>query len=261
MAMQTNLSTKDKLTITIVLYCGIIFMVIWFLIRPTIASILNTNDKIEQARLTQDQYRSKVIYLSSGEAIYAKAVDDLNTSTEDFYRIMDSSEIDKLVTSYVLKSGLFSESLIINMPKGPVEEAPYTYSTISANSSASSTTTTSDSSIGDLLSPYNTARNGSKSTQASGVQCVGLTLVITGSRSSCQAFIDDVASKPAVRVTGFSWEKVDKIEVVNQETGSVELTDPGTARLRIDINLYMADVADYEASVTDAVNAVANSEG
>ena len=261
MAMQTNLSTKDKLTITIVLYCGILFMVIWFLIKPTFTSIMNTNEKINQARLTQDQYRNKVIYLTSGEAIYSKAVADLNESTKDFYMIMDSSEIDKMVTSYVLKSGLFSESLTINMPKGPVEETPYIYSSTADASSTTTSTSTSDTKLGDLLSPYNSARNGSKSTQASGVQCVRLTLVVTGSRTSCQAFIDDVSSKPAVRVTGFSWEKVDKIEVVNEETGIVELKDSGKSRLRIDLNLYMADVADYEASVTDAVNAVANSEG
>ena len=51
------------------------------------------------------------------------------------------------------------------------------------------------------------------------------------------------------------------IEEVDPITGNVSLKDPGTARLRIDINLYMADVADYASAVSDAVNdAVVGSE-
>ena len=44
---------------------------------------------------------------------------------------------------------------------------------------------------------------------------------------------------------------MDKIEVVNPVTGIVELKDPGTVRLRIDFNLYMADIADYDVVVPE----------
>jgi hypothetical protein len=252
MAMQTNLAKKDKITIAVLLFAALIFMVVWFLIKPTVSSIITTSDKIEQAELKQTEYKNKIMYLSSAEAIYGKVVDDLNVSTEMFYNIMDSAEIDRMVTSYVLKSGLFAENLKIVMPIEAVDEKPYVYSDLAAEDSGKSTSSSDskkdkDSGTADtLLTPYNTARNKSKSTEPSGVQCVELTLVVTGTEKACQTFLDDISTKPAVRITGFEWGKVAPLEVYNEETGRTEAVDSGKVRLTISFNLYMADVADYD---------------
>ena len=257
MALQTNLNKKDKMTIAILLFAAGIFMIIWFLIKPAISSIMTTSDKIELAELKQQQYKSKIMLLTSAEAVYDKAVDDLNESTADYYEIMDSSQIDRKVTSYILKSGLFAENLVIKMPSGSVEEKSYLYSDVSNGTNSSSadtvtdTSTTENTNAESLTIPYNNARNNNHSTESSGVQCVELTLVVTGSHSVCQAFIDDICTKKAIRVTGFTWSKVDMIEVYNEETGVFEKEDPGIERLRIDINLYMADIADYSTAVTE----------
>ena len=72
MALQTNLNKKDKITIAVVLFAALIFALIWFLIKPTVSSILTTSDKIEQAQLTQEQYKSKIMFLSSAETVYDK---------------------------------------------------------------------------------------------------------------------------------------------------------------------------------------------
>ena len=257
MALQTNLSKKDKMTIAILLFAAAVFMFIWFMIRPCISSIFTLNDKIEQAKITQDHNKEKIVYLSSGGVLYDKAVNDLNDSTKDYYEKMDSSEIDKMVTSYVLKSGLFAEDLIIRMPADSVNESPYIYSSVSGGNSdssyVSSDTDSLDSDSADnLLNPYINSRNSSTSTKFSGVQCVGITLVVTGSRSTCQAFIDDICKKQSIRITGFKWEKVDYIEVFNQETGKLELHDPGVVRLQISINLYMAEIEDYSNVAADS---------
>ncbi len=262
MAMQTNLSKKDKMTIAIVLFIALVFVICWFLIRPTVASTLTIEDKIEQDRLTEREYNNKILYLTSAEALYGKAVDELNATTADYYEIMDSSEIDRMVTSYVLKSGLFAESLIIKMPEDSVDEKPYLYASETEQVAAADTAVVSEDGSEGLLAPYSNARYNCNSTKSSGIQCVSLTLVVTGSRQACQSFIDDICTKPAARITGFSWEKVDLIEEIDPVTGTVSLKDPGTARLRIDVNLYMADVADYASAVSDAVNdAVVRSEG
>lgn len=259
MAMQTNLNSKDKKTIAIVLFAALIFAIAWFLIKPTVSSIMTTEDKIKQAELTQTDYKNKIMYLSSAEFLYGKAVNDLNDSTEDFYEVMDSSEIDRMVTSYVLESGLFSESLKIKMPNGSVEERPYTFSQITGKQASSNTDSDTSSIGGDtLLAPYNNARNKANSTTSSGVQCVSLSLSVKGTPAACQAMIDDLCSKPAVRITGFEWETLDPVERFNEKTGTYEYVDSGKIRLHIDVNLYMADVADYEAAVADAV---AGSEG
>ena len=272
MAMQTNLSKKDKMTIAVVLFAGLVFVFVWYLIRPNIKSITATSDKIEQAQFTQSQYKNKLINLTSGEDIYNKTVSDFKESTSDFYPLMNSSEIDRMVTSYVLKSGLFSENLIIKMPLGAIEEKPYVYSSLATDRSSESVTsdeisttatstpasgstassTTKSATVDSLITPYETARSKSKSTASSGVQCANLTLVVTGKQKDCQALIDDLCTKPAVRITSFEWEK-SITERVNPETGYKELVDSGKVRLKISVNLYMADITDYETAVSDAV--------
>ena len=84
MALQTNLNEKDKKTIAWVLFAALIFVIAWFLIRPTVSAIRTTDDKIEQAEITRTQYQNKIMYLTSAEALYGKAVTDLNDSTADF---------------------------------------------------------------------------------------------------------------------------------------------------------------------------------
>ena len=265
MAMQTNLSKKDKMTIAIVLFAGAVFGLVWFLIRQTVTSILTTTEKIIEEKATQTNYKNKIIFLSSGEALYEKAVNDLNDSTADYYDVMDSAEIDKMVTSYVLQSGLFAENLVIELPKSTVEEVPYAYSSISTPTSYSSSddedveedendkvTVTTDDGADALTTPYLTARNNCTSTASSGVTRVGITLVVTGSKSACQALIDDICTKPAMRIESFSWDTVEPIQQYDQETGTTKTVDPGTVRLHISLYLYMVDVADYQAVLSDA---------
>ena len=265
MALQTNLSKKDKATIAILLFAAVVFMIIWFLIRPAITTIRNTDEKIAQAELKQTQNQNKIMLLSSSDSLYGKTVDDFNSSTAVFYEVMDSSEIDRMVTSYVLKSGLFAEDLIINMPAGSVKENPYIYSslnnkntntaTVAADTSTASPTTaagTGNNTTADsLLVPYSTAKNKCNSTEASGVQCVGLQLVCTGTQSVCQSFIDDICTKPAIRVTGFTWSKVDPVEIYNEVTERYETKDSGKVRLTISFNLYMTEITDYSTVTSE----------
>ena len=165
MALQTNLNKKDKITIAVLLFAAVIFMIAWFLIKPTITTIMTTDEKIEQAEAKQQLNKNKIMLLTSGEAIYNKAVDDLNESTAEYYDIMDSSEIDRMVTSYVLKSGLFAENLTINMPTDAVDESPYIYSTVSTGTNkntTSDTTTESNNKADSLTVPYNSAKSKNK---------------------------------------------------------------------------------------------------
>ena len=131
MALQTNLNEKDKKTIAWVLFAALIFVIAWFLIRPTVSAIRTTDDKIEQAEITRTQYQNKIMYLTSAEALYGKAVDDLNESTADYYEYHGQLRDRPYGNFICFEVRSFPESLIIKMPDGPVEERPYIYSKIS----------------------------------------------------------------------------------------------------------------------------------
>ena len=54
--------------------------------------------------------------------------------------------------------------------------------------------------------------------------------------------------------------RVDPVERVNQETGEIEFVDVDMARLRVNLNLYMVDIVDYESAVDEAVEAASSAE-
>ncbi|MBP5180522.1 MAG: hypothetical protein J6127_04430 [Clostridiales bacterium] len=283
--LDTNLSNKDKVTIAIVLFIGVVFAFSWYAIRPTIMSIRSLSDDIEQAKIVEAQSRGKVMSLSSAESVFDRVTTDLSDSTSDYYEVMTSSQLDRMATNYVLSFGLFPEDLYISMPNGPVEEVPYIYSRAAEDqirnavtptptpdpipttsvagtvaSAVSGDNSAQSTQVESLFVPYNLARDVSTSTQNSGVRAADLTLVMTGSESQCQALIDDLCTNPSLRVTGFSWMNVDLIERLDEETGMVEMVEPDYVRLQVSVRLYMADVADYSALVSDAVEA-AGAEG
>lgn len=284
--LETNLSAKDKATIAVVLFIGVVFVFSWYAIRPTIMSIRSLSDDIEQAKIQEVQCRGKVMSIASAESVFGRVVGDINDSTSGYYEVMTSSQIDRMVTYYVLSFGLFPEDLYITMPNGPVEEAPYIYSQAAIDQAdmivaptptpdpveeavaevndtvtdAISGTDASAMQVESLFVPYNQARDVARSTQFSAVQAVDITFVMTGSESACQALIDDLCRKDAVRITAFAWLAVDPIEQIDEETGSVELVEPDYVRLQVSVRLYMTNVADYEALVSDAVEA-AGAEG
>ena len=284
--LETNLSAKDKATIAIVLFVGAVFIFSWNVIRPTVMTIRSLSDDIEQAKIQETQCRGKVMSLASAESVFGRVVGDINDSTSGYYEVMTSSQIDRMVTNYVLSFGLFPEDLYITMPNGPVEESPYIYSQAAMNQVALiaaptptpdpveeaveevsdtvtevvSGTDASAMQVESLFVPYNQARDVATSTKFSSVQAVDITFVMTGSESACQALIDDLCSKYAVRITAFSWLEVSPIEQIDEETGHVELVVPDYVRLQVSVRLYMTNVADYEALVSDAVEA-AGAEG
>ena len=276
MKFDSNLSAKDKKTIALVLGAAVVFMFGWFGIRPTINDILELDGDIDTARLTQTEFKNKIINLSSAEVIFDRAVTDLSDSTEDYYPIMQSSDIDRMMTSYVLSFGLYPESMNITMPTDTVIEAPYAYSdirvsniivaptptptpvvtTTPAATNSGNNTTQMPEQVDSLFVPYNNARSSTVSTASSGIYCVTLSYTVTGSEADCQALIDDLSVKPSIRLTGFEWSEVDPIAVESEEDGTIEYVDSGLVRLRVDFNLYMTDVADYVAIVEEAVDAV-----
>lgn len=285
--LETNLSAKDKVTIAIVLFVGALFAFSWYAIRPAVMSIRSLSDDIEQAKIEEAQCRGKVMSLTSAESVFDRVVTDLNDSTTGYYEVMTSSQIDRMVTNYVLSYGLFPEDLYITMPNGPVEEMPYTHSQAAVDQAemlrTAAPTPTPDPveeaveevsnavdtvlsgtdanamQVESLFVPYNQARDMAISTSFSGVQAVDLTFVMTGSESACQALIDDLCRKDAVRITAFSWLPVLPVEQTNED-GTVELVEADYCRLQVSVRLYMTNVADYEALVSDAVDA-AGAEG
>ena len=141
MNLNSAITERDKKLIYGLLIVVILFVFGWCIIRPLHKKIVQTSERIEEASAIKSSNEAKVIGLSSAAAITEKFEADLADSTDIYYDMMDSSEIDRLVTTYILGKGLIARSLNIQMPSAPVNEAFYRYSDNTLGSSGANTVT------------------------------------------------------------------------------------------------------------------------
>ena len=264
MKFDSSLKPQDKKTIAIVLYAAIVLLFCWYMIRPAWLKLAELDDKIEQANATKQEYQMKSINLGTAEALYDKAVTDIEASTKDFYDVMDNSEIEKMGTEYILGFGLTPMNFTIDLRDGSaVAEVPYQYADIEGNNVAPAITTTAVATttpgatgatgatgfkvldVQSLQVFYTSAVNGVTSTTPSEVQCARITLVVRGSQKKCQAMIDDLTHNPSIRVTSFGWSNSEEIWITDEE-GNRTLLNAGDKELTISLNFYMTDKPQFE---------------
>lgn len=274
MNFSSSLTARDKKLLNMLVYIVIIFIFGWCLIRPLYKKTVEDQERIRIESALKAKNEAKVIGLSTAETLSDRFAEDLANSTSIYYDYMDSSEIDKLVTSYVLKRGLLARDLTISMPDGYVDEKPYVYSDLRVSESETvetiavteSTETAVEeekvksgsyyreavlsfltgyesSDMGIISNPveeYSAGLRDVSSTESSGLLCVALTLVVEGDIEAEQAIIDDLAHNPSVRITGFTWITMDPVTFI-LEDGSILVVESDQRQLQISVNLYMKD--------------------
>ena len=265
--MEATLTPRDKKLLYMLGFIVIAFVFGWLLMRPIIKSIINTDEAIASAEVLKQQNENKSMGLMSAQMLMGKFEEDLEIATEEYYAPMDSSEIDKMFTMYVLEFGLRAKDLIIAMPDAALEETPYKHSEIgellaerekSSSSSSSSVDISSESTSSDAssegfsaddlmvnfvktpLEAYSEKQMTVKDTTASGVQAAEVTIVLTGNGDRAQKLLDDILVKPSIRVTGFAWDNMPPV-VRTLEDGTVLVSDSREKQLTVRLKLYMYD--------------------
>jgi len=274
---NSTLSQRDKKLLYALIIIVVIFVFVWCLIRPLYKGIAKNGELLEVASTLESSNRSRVDSLSGAQSTAAKFEQDLSSYTAGYYDNMDSSEIDKLVTTYILKNGLTSRSLTIYMPDEYVNEDPYIYSALYPSDVVTDEDTDSDSDepivieeekekkrsgyFFDAVSSFLTGKRIEKmallsspieeysgsmsevsSTESSGIYCVKLEILMEGKEEALQGVIDDLSKNPAVRISGFYWIKLDPITYL-QEDGTVLVYENANKQLMMRVNLYMKDKA------------------
>jgi len=273
--MNSAITERDKRLLYMLLFVVIIFVFGWCLIRPLYKKISDTSRRIEDASSIRAANEAKLIGLSSAEAVTAQFSEELKESTKHYYNMMNSSEIDRLVTMYILEHGLTARSLTITMPDEAVSESPYLYSELQTNVSSVSADTDpvsvdTDNDItktskdghyfGDAVLSFLTRQEGSEMVMVSNptsaysealntvttsdlsrVYCVKLDIIVEGDEETEQMIIDDLFSNPSLRLTRFNWIPMDPITYL-QEDGTVLIYENDNKLLSFSVNLYMTDI-------------------
>ena len=154
--MSATLTERDKKLLYMLVFIVIIFIFGWCLIRPLYKHTVEDQEDIEIAASLKATNQTKLMNEGAAIALTEKFRGEVAEAYEIYYDYMDSSEIDKLVTSYILRKGLLARDLTISMPSGYVSESPYAYSDVRVVSSSSSVST-SEETIDDLMGTGTTA--------------------------------------------------------------------------------------------------------
>lgn len=268
MKVDTTLRPQDKRTIAIVVYIAIVALFGWYMIRPAAMQFLELDDKIRAAEALKSENKMKTLQLGVAEALYDKAVTDINDSTKVFYDVMDNSKIEKMGTSYILSLGLTPVDFAVDIRDGSyILEDPYAYSDVKKIQAAKEKVTETATpvptkkagaavtvknknamtalDVKSLQTFYNQAVNGVTTTEPSEVQCAKITIVVQGPQTRCQRLIDNISKNSSIRITGFEWSDAKEIWV-QDEKGNKTLTNPEYKELRLNLNFYMTVKPQFE---------------
>ncbi len=175
-----TLTERDK-KLLVFLGIFVVFVLLgWLGIRPMMKTITAAKDELAQAEQVKIEMEEKIQLLPSKQAMKISLEERLAEKSSTFYPVMQSQQIDKLITNLALTYSLEAKNLNIIMPQKYLSSAPYTYS--------------------DAHQAQSTA------SEMMGVYAPDVHFEMGGSRENLEAFIDTLINDyPSIRITGYSW--------------------------------------------------------
>ena len=200
MKITTEITDRDKKLLLFLAIFVIVVVFGFFIIRPLAETDAALKEELAVQEELQIRTQQKLMLLPSMQANVEKTEEELAAVAEDFYPVMKSQEIDKLLTGIVLSWGLESRQLVIQMPEGEMILDPFYASQAALEEMLSQA-------IGqDWEEQTDTVQK--TSTSFYGIYAAQVMLTIKGERSVLEQMADEISEDyPAIRITGAVWGK------------------------------------------------------
>lgn len=232
--LNTELTQRDK-KLLVALSCIVIVVGFVFLgIRPLYLNYDLTKQQLDEEIIKQSENENKVAMLNSVTATTQELKKKLNDITKDYYSMLQSDEIDKLLTELIVNYGLSARDLTITMPTEELALAPYEYSEaakIEVQNDNEDNKETSDT------------QDGSEDTvkaDITGLYAAEVTVKVKGDTSIMKHLIDTLSlNYPSIRITGYSWGKTTDTYV--QPTGDTFIEQSDELDMSLEIYMYKKD--------------------
>lgn len=209
LGMKLTITEHDK---KLLYFLAIFVIVVGFgglVIRPLVVANLQMSKKLEQAQEEKSNLEQKVGLSTSSKKVYDSLSKDLEKSVSDFYPMMKSEEIDKMITDLLLDYGVFSRDLDIQMGTEEVQVKPYGKESVEED---------------DI---------------STGVYAAEVSLTATGKRNTLQKVIDTLGRDyKAIRITAYNWSS--ELQTVNSDntTGALKLEHTSVLTFNLEIYMY-----------------------
>lgn len=206
--MKLKITQHDKKLLYFLAIFVIVVGIGGLVIRPLIVGNLQVYKKVEQAQEEKSDLEQKVGLNASSKKVYDTLLKDLKKSVSDFYPMMKSEEIDKMITDLLLEYGVFSRDLDIQIGTDEAQLKPYGKESVK------------DEEV------------------STGIYVASVTVTATGKRNTLQKVIDTLGRDyPSIRITAYNWSS--ELQTVNSDNTTGELKLEHTSVLTLNLEIYM----------------------
>ncbi len=231
--MKTNMTERDKRLLVGMLLFVIIVAVGYWGILPQYKRYKKLETKIEQEEEEQKLNKMKIANLAMIEMQAEEYEQKIAEKKDEFYQVMKSSEVDRMMTELASNRGLDIYELSFSMPGSPTERMAYQYSELyqrqqdmkkeyeSASDEDSETsddkneddkdvdlkskTASNKSGSADLMSEMMGAEEGGYQPNTD-IYAVPVTMTVGGDLEDLHSFINDIIGiDKRVLLVGYSW--------------------------------------------------------
>jgi len=236
--MKVELTQRDKKLLTFLGVFVIVVCIGYWGILPQIKGAQEYKDDIEEQRTLRDVYDQKIALLVGVQANNDELEDLISGAKENYYPVMDSDAIDKLITNTVINNyKLMAYDLIIG-ERNIAELGPYIYSkkSLTGKSDAKQKALSSAAPvIGEdgmtLFSDVAAADAGTV-----GIYKVAVSMRLSGDKLNISKLLDDLAlTKKKLRLVNYSTETEETIIPHNDGNDEILVNNI----LNLTVELYM----------------------
>lgn len=212
-----KLTERDKKLLLMMAYLVVIIGFGAFVFKPLINYYMDMGDEIVLLEAQKEEMDARIAEEPGLERRRNELADLYRISTQDYYPMLESEEVDKEVTGIVLSCGMQALNLNIVMPQQGVAVTMYPYAETEAVTFSPDTADTEEAA----------------GTQ-SFVYAPLVTLTASGSKAQVDNLIDTMTRDyPAIRLRNYSRQR--------QTSGWEEESFTGMESVSLELELYMCD--------------------
>lgn len=256
-----GMTERDKKLLYMLGFIVIIFLFIIIADRPLFRKIRETNKEIAKEQETHDTIELKLSRMELINAYKEQIDSKVSLYSARYYPVMDSTQIDDLLTGYVLSEGLKAMDLYINMPNEAVVLPAYAYSEAAKeNSAASGESGSPDQAQVDAFTAALSEEGGVDvdesashvlDTSLSGVYAAEVSLTAFGGEQKLKSLVEKLYRDQSLRVEGYQWQDSPGQGFSYIDGELVEMTD-ADRKLNVQLQVLMYDENAY-VSQTETV--------
>jgi type II secretory pathway component PulM len=215
--MTANMTDKDKKLLIFLAFFAVVAIFGFLIIRPLVqknAEMIVKVSELEDQKTEFERKKKELPMLRVQNTENQQEISKLKSGFED---MMQSQEIDNLLTEKALAAGLMASDLSIEMPKEPLKLDVYANSSIALAAEPTTEETTyikkaeaDADAVAEAAGTSDTeekkSKKGSEIGQQTLVSAADIKMTMKGSIDTLKQVVDDYSNNtPAIRVSGVSW--------------------------------------------------------